>query len=61
MAFSFRECLKKAFVQAVGSKADYEIILAAAAWLEKGVLTESDIAEIQATIDAQYVIEQTEV
>lgn len=54
--FSFRETLKNAFLQAVGKKADYEIVLAAAQWVEKGVLVEADIAEIQTAIDAQYVI-----
>ena len=31
--------------------ADYQIILNAAGWFEKGVLTESDLAEIQTAID----------
>ena len=30
--------------------ADYQIILNAAGWLEKGVLTEDDLAEIEAAI-----------
>lgn len=54
MNFSFRECLKNALVQAVGSKPDFEIILAAANWVSKGVLVESDVEEIQAAIDKQY-------
>ena len=58
MKFSFKECLKKAFTQSVGKKADYEIILAASEWVSKGVLTESDIAEIQTAIDAQYTDEE---
>lgn len=57
MGFSFKECLKNALIQAIGKKADYEIILSAADWIEKGVLTESDIAEIQTAIDAQYAVE----
>lgn len=52
--FSFRETLKNAFLKAVGKKADYDIILSAAQWVDKGVLVEADIAEIQAAIDAQY-------
>ena len=59
MAFSFRECLKNALIKAVGSKPDFEIILAAAKWVEKGVLVEADVEEIQATIDKQYVVEET--
>lgn len=54
MNFSFRDCLKNALVQAVGSKPDFEIILAAAKWVEKGVLVEADVEEIQAAIDEQY-------
>ena len=42
---------------AVGRMADYQIILNAAGWLEKGVLTEEDLAESQTAIDAQYVVE----
>lgn len=52
--FSFRETLKNAFLQAVGKKADYDIILSAAQWVDKGVLIESDVAEIQTAIDEQY-------
>lgn len=54
MNFSFKECLKNALTQAIGSKPDFEIILAAAKWVEKGVLVESDVEEIQAAIDEQY-------
>ena len=58
MAFSFKDCLKNALVQAVGSKPDFEIILAAAKWVEKGVLVEADVEEIQAVIDKQYVVKE---
>ena len=59
MNFSFKDCLKNALVQAVGSKPDFEIILAAAKWVEKGVLVEADVEEIQSAIDEQYVVEET--
>ena len=36
---------------------DYQIILNAAGWSEKGVLTEDDLAEIQTAIEAQYPTE----
>lgn len=55
MSFSTRECLKNAFIQAVGKKPDYDIILSAAEWIKRGVLLEVDLADIQAVIDAQYV------
>lgn len=59
MNFSFKNCLKNALIQAVGSKPDFEIILAAAKWVEKGVLVEADVEEIQTAIDEQYVVEET--
>lgn len=51
--FSMREFVKDGFLKAVGKMADYQIILNAAAWHEKGVLTEEDLAEIQNVIDAK--------
>lgn len=59
MNFSFKNCLKNALIQAVSSKPDFEIILAAAKWVEKGVLVEADVAEIQTAIEAQYVNEES--
>lgn len=50
--FSLRAFLKKGFLDAVGKMADYQIILNASGWLEKGVLTENDLAEIDAAITA---------
>ena len=58
--FSLKEFIKKGLVKAVGKMADYQIILNAVGWLEKGVLTEDDLAEIQTLIDAQYIITETE-
>lgn len=55
--FSFRNFVKSGFLRAVGRMADYQIILNAAGWLEKGVLTEDDLAEIQTAIEAQYQTE----
>lgn len=52
--FSLREFIKKGLISAVGKLADYQIILNAAGWLEKGVLTEEDLAEIEAVILKQY-------
>lgn len=59
--FCLRDFIKSGFVKAVGSMADYQIILNAAGWLEKGVLTEADLAEIQAAIDSQYAAETQEI
>lgn len=51
--FNLREFIKNGFLKAVGKMADYQIILNAAGWHEKGVLTEEDLAEIQAAIEGQ--------
>ena len=56
--FSLKEFIKRGFMSAVGKMADYQIILNAAGWLEKGVLTEDDLMEIQTAIDAQYIVEE---
>ena len=52
--FSLKEFIKRGLLNAVGSMADYQVILNAAGWLEKGVLDEADLAEIDAHIAAQY-------
>ena len=52
--FKLSEFIKKGLLKAVGSMADYQIILNAVGWLEKGVLTEDDLAEIQSAIDSQH-------
>ena len=49
--FNLATFIKGGLIAAVGKMADYQIILNAAGWFEKGVLTESDLAEIQAAID----------
>ena len=54
MGFTLSGFIKRGLLAAVGRMADYQIILNAAGWLEKGVLTEADLMEIQAAIDAQY-------
>ena len=55
--FSLKEFVKIGLLKAVGKMADYQVILNAAGWLEKGVLTEDDLAEIQTAIEAQYPTE----
>ena len=56
--FSLKEFIKKGLLDAVGKMADYQVILNAAGWMEKGVLDEADLAEISAKIDAQYQVEE---
>lgn len=52
--FSLREFVKGGLLKAVGNMADYQVILNAAGWLEKGVLIEDDLEEIYTAIEAQY-------
>lgn len=54
--FSLREFVKKGFLDAIGKMADYQIILNAAGWHEKGVLTEDDLSEINQEME-NYVPE----
>lgn len=56
--FSLNAFIKKGLLDAVGKMADYQVILNAAGWMEKGVLDEADLAEINAKIEAQYVVQE---
>ncbi|MBQ9731036.1 MAG: hypothetical protein IJV94_02765 [Bacilli bacterium] len=58
--FSLREFIKKGLLDAVGKMADYQVILNAAAWNEKGVLLEEDLIEINTAIDNQYIVVEEE-
>ena len=55
MAFTLKNYIKRGLISAVGKMADYQIILNSVGWMEKGVLSEDDLMEIQAAIDAQYL------
>jgi hypothetical protein len=55
--FNLRDFIKQGFLKAVGKMADYQIILNAAGWYDKGVLSAEDLAEIHGAIEAQYHIE----
>ena len=54
MTFTLKSYIKRGLIAAVGKVADYQIILNSVGWMEKGVLSEEDLADIQAAIDAQY-------
>lgn len=58
--FTLRGFVKKGLLDAVGKMADYQVILNAAGWHEKGVLSEDDLAEINTRIDAQYAQPEAE-
>lgn len=49
--FSLRGFVMKGLLNAIGKMADYQVILNAMGWYEKGVLLEEDLAELQAKID----------
>lgn len=52
--FSFREFIKQGFIRAIGHQPDYWIMLNAAGYADKGVLTMEDLADIEAAINLQY-------
>lgn len=58
--FSLREFIKDGFKDAIGKMADYQIILNASGYYEKGVLLEEDLAEIQELIIAKNTVEEIE-
>lgn len=51
MSFSLHDFLMNGFRSAIGNLPDYKIYANAAGWLEKGVLNEHDLEEIQGLID----------
>lgn len=59
MEFNLREYIKEGLLDAVGKMSDYQVILNSAGWLEKGVLLEEDLAEIQAKIAEKNTAENT--
>ena len=48
--FTLKGFIKKGLLDAVGKLADYQVILNAAGWHEKGVLSEEDLADISVAI-----------
>lgn len=58
--FTLRSFIKKGLLEAIGKMADYQIILNAAGWLEKNVLEEEDLAEIEQAIEDYHKKEEEE-
>ena len=54
--FTLKAFIVKGLLDAVGKLADYQVILNAAGWHEKNVLTVDDLAEIQTAIETQYIV-----
>ena len=59
--FSLRAFIKQGLLDAVGKMSDYQVILNSAGWMDKGVLTEDDLAEINTVIEQQYIMPEPEV
>lgn len=51
--FSLHDFLMVGLRDAVGKMADYQVILNAVGWQQKGVLADGDLAELNALIDAK--------
>ena len=51
--FDFHDFIFKGLTDAVGKTADYRVILNAAGWHEKGVLSEEDLNTINGLIEAK--------
>ena len=56
--FSLKEFIKKGLIDAVGKMADYQVVLNAAGWYDKGVLDDTDLADIQSEIDKKNFVEE---
>lgn len=56
--FRLNEFIMKGLLNAVGKMGDYQIILNAAGWYDKGVLNDEDMIMLQMAIDAQYMTEE---
>ncbi len=56
--FNFRIFLMQGFKNAVGKMADYQVILNASGYFEKGVLTEEDLEELYEIINKKNTIEE---
>lgn len=57
--FSLKNYVKKGLINAIGKQPDFWIILNSANWLEKGVLLEEDLIEINQLIDEKNTIIET--
>lgn len=50
--FNLHDFILKGLKKAIGKMADYQVMLNAVGWFEKGVLLEADLAELESLIDA---------
>ena len=67
--FNLRDFIMKGIRGMIGKEPEYKVIETAAGWLDKGVLTESDLAEVDElltptedeTIPADDIVDETAV
>ncbi len=57
--FTLNGFIKKGLLDAVGKMADYQVILNAAGWHEKGVLSEEDLSDINKKIEERATSEES--
>jgi len=57
--FTIRDFIKTGLIKAIGKMADYQIVLNAAGWLDKGVLTEDDLSDINLLLQTVTEVEGT--
>lgn len=50
--FTLKEFIKKGLLDAVGKLPDYQVVLNAAGWFDKGVLDQEDLAQIDRALAA---------
>ena len=58
--FNLKDFVKSGLLKAVGKMADYQVILNANGYYEKGVLTEDDLSELQAMIEEKNAAAEAE-
>ena len=51
--FNLHDFVLKGLTEAVGKMQDFQVILNASGWYDKGVLSEDDLADIYAKIEAK--------
>lgn len=56
--FDFRTFVKKGLLDTVNKQSNYWVMLNAAAYYEKGILTDEDMTEIQELIDSTMTEEE---
>lgn len=59
--FNYSAFIKKGLLDAVNKQSNYWVMLNAAAYYEKNVLTDADLLEIQTLIESSQTVESAEV